>query len=317
MTHAPTRRTVIRSVGVVAAASQLPTRLTASSPVNPQGATLMTLTHVTAPTQFIEASGIRFAFRRFGKEDGTPLVLMQHFRGAMDNWDPTVTDGFAKDRPVILFNNAGVASTSGETPETINSMGDYAAAFVRALGLSKMDVLGFSLGGMVAQAFTIRNPQLARRLILVGTCPRGGEPTQDAGVAQHSRGNSTQEDFLYLFFAPSAGSQAAGRAFWARRHLRTHDVDPPCSAQTMKAQLAAYADWLQVRGERFAELRSINQPTLVVNGNRDVMIPTINSFNLAQHIPNAQLIIYPDSGHASHFQYPELFLSHARTFLDG
>jgi pimeloyl-ACP methyl ester carboxylesterase len=277
----------------------------------------MTHTHVTAPTQLMEANGIRFAYRRFGKEVGVPLLFMQHFRGGMDNWDPAVTDGFATARPVVLFNNAGVASSGGETPETINAMGDYAADFVGALGLSQVDVLGFSIGGMVAQAFTLRHPKLVRRLILVGTGPRGGEPTQDPGVPQHSRGESTLEDFLYLFFAPSASSRAAGLAFWKRRHLRTDDVDPPSPSQTMKAQLTAYTDWLEVRGERFAELKSITQPTLVVNGSHDIMIPTINSFTLSQHIPNAQLIIYPDSGHASHFQYPDLFLSHARMFLDG
>jgi pimeloyl-ACP methyl ester carboxylesterase len=119
-----------------------------------------------------------------------------------------------------------------------------------------------------------------------------------------------------LFFSPSASSQGAGRAFWERRHLRRKDIDPPSSAQAMKAQLAAIAEWREVRGERFGELKTIAQPTLVMNGNRDIMVPTINSFTLSQHIPNAQLIIYPDSGHASHFQYPDLFLAHARLFLD-
>jgi pimeloyl-ACP methyl ester carboxylesterase len=276
----------------------------------------MAHTHVTAPTQFIDANSVRFAYRRFGKDTGVPLLFMQHFRGGMDHWDPSVTDGFAKDRPVILFNNAGVASSSGATPETIDAMADRAADFVNALGLWQFDLLGFSIGGYVAQAFVLRNPTLVRRLVLVGTGPRGGEPTQAAGVPQHSRGESTLEDFLYLFFSPSATSQAAGRAFWERGHLREIDVDPPSSPQTMAAQLAAAAEWRQVKGERFAELKSIAQPTLVVNGNRDVMIPTINSFILSQHIPNAQLIIYPDSGHASHFQFPDLFLLHARAFLD-
>jgi pimeloyl-ACP methyl ester carboxylesterase len=277
----------------------------------------MTQTHVTAPTQFIDANGIRFAYRRFGKDHAVPLLFMQHFRGTMDNWDPAVTDGFAKDRPVILFNNAGVSSSSGETPDTIDAMGSYAADFARALGLSQVDVLGFSIGGTVAQAFTLQNPKLVRRLILVGTGPRGGEASRDPGLQEHSRGNSTLDDFLYLFFSPSTASQAAGRAFWERRHLRAKDVDPDCSAQTMKAQVTAYYEnWLRVEGERFAELMRIAQPTLVVNGNRDIMIPTINSWTLAQHIPNAQLIIYPDSGHASHFQYPELFLLHAGVFLD-
>jgi pimeloyl-ACP methyl ester carboxylesterase len=276
----------------------------------------MTHTHVTAPTQFVEANGIRFAYRRFGKDAGVPLLFMQHFRGGMDHWDPTVTDGFAKGRPVILFNNAGVASSSSETPNTIDAMGEYAADFVSALGLSQVDLLGFSIGGYVAQVFTLRHPRLVRRLMLVGTGPRAGEPTQDAKVMQHATTpESGLEGFLYLFFAPSASSQAAGRAFWERRHLRKNDVDPPSSPQTMAAQIAAFTEWRQVRGERFAELKSIAQPTLVVNGSKDVMIPTINSFTLSQHIPNAQLIIYPDSGHASH-QYPDLFLLHARTFLD-
>jgi pimeloyl-ACP methyl ester carboxylesterase len=275
-------------------------------------------THTTAPTQFVDANGIRFAYRRFGKNTGVPLIFMQHFRGGMDHWDPAVTDGFAKEGSVILFNNAGVASSSGETPDTIDAMGDHAGDFVRALGLAEVDVLGFSIGGYVAQAFTLRNPKLVRRLMLVGTGPRAGEPSTDPNVMPHAtRPENLREDFLYLFFAPSASSQAAGKAFWERRHLRTNDVDAPSSPQTMKAQIAAFTEWRQVRGERFAELKNIVQPTLVVNGSRDVMIPTINAFTLSQHIPNAQLIIYPDSGHASQFQFPDLFLLHARTFLDA
>jgi pimeloyl-ACP methyl ester carboxylesterase len=277
----------------------------------------MTYTHVTAPTQFVEANGIRFAYRRFGIETGVPLLFMQHFRGGMDHWDPTVTDGFARGRPVILFNNAGVASSGGKTPNTFDAMGAYAADLVGALGLSQIDILGFSIGGYIGQAFTLRHPSLVRHLMLVGTGPRAGQPTQDPKVKQHGETpDPSLDDFLYLFFAPSASSQAAGRAFWERRHLRKKDVDPPTSPQTMQAQTAAITEWHQVKGKRFAELESITQPTLVVNGGNDVMVPTINSFTLSQHIPNAQLIIYPNSGHASLFQYPELFLSHARMFLD-
>jgi pimeloyl-ACP methyl ester carboxylesterase len=131
-----------------------------------------------------------------------------------------------------------------------------------------------------------------------------------------STGETALDAFRYLFFSPSERGQAAGKAFWERRHGRKKDVDRPSSARTMAAQRAAIEEWRQVRGERLAELKSITQPTLVVNGSNDVMIPTINSFMLSQHIPNAQLIIYPDSGHGSQFQYPELFLSHARIFLD-
>jgi len=139
----------------------------------------MTHTHVTAPTQFVEANGIRFAYRRFGRETREPLLLMQHFRGGMDHWDPAITDGFAMDRPVILFNNAGVASSSGETPNTIDAMGEHAADFIGALGLSHVDVLGFSIGGYIAQALTLRHPALVKRLILVGTGPRASEPSND------------------------------------------------------------------------------------------------------------------------------------------
>jgi pimeloyl-ACP methyl ester carboxylesterase len=143
----------------------------------------MTHQHVTAPTQFVEANGIRFAYRRFGREGGTPILLMQHFRGGMDHWDPAVTDGFSKTRPVILFDNAGVAASGGETPDTIDAMAEHAADFVRALGPSQIDLLGFSIGGYIAQTFTMRHPELIRRLILVGTGPRGGEPPQDPGYA--------------------------------------------------------------------------------------------------------------------------------------
>jgi pimeloyl-ACP methyl ester carboxylesterase len=283
----------------------------------------MTYRHVTTPTQFVEADGIRFAYRRFGREGGTPLLFMQHFRGGMDHWDPAVTDGFAKDRPVILFDNAGVASSSGETPDTIDAMAEHAADFVKALGLSQIDLLGFSIGGYVAQTLTIRHPELIRRLILVGTGPRAGEPPQDpkyaayAGLTDPDTGQSPLEAYLYLFFGQSKTSQSAGKIFWARRHARKEDVDVATSAQTMAAQRAAITEWRQTRGERFAELKAINQPTLVVNGRNDIMVPTINSFTLSQTIPNAQLIVYPDAGHGSLFQFPELFVTHARIFLEG
>ena len=281
----------------------------------------MTHTHVTAPTRFAEANGTRYAYRRFGEETGVPLLFMQHFRGGLDHWDPAITDGLGRDRPVILFDNAGVASSSGETPGTVETMADHARDFVNALGVSQLDLLGFSIGGYVAQAFTSRHPNMVRRLILVGTGPAGGEPATDpnyrpyATATDPTTGEGPLEAFLYLFLSPSPAGQAAGGAFWERRHRRQHDADRPSSLQTMAAQSAAIADWREVRGQRFAALRSITPPTLVVNGSKDVMIPTINSYWLSQHIPNAQLIIYPDAGHGSMFQYPELFLAHARIFL--
>jgi pimeloyl-ACP methyl ester carboxylesterase len=282
----------------------------------------MAYTHISAPTRYVEANGVQFAYRRFGPESGVPLVFLQHFRGGMDHWDPTITDGFAKDRPVILFDNAGVGGSSGETPSTIDAMADHLADFVNALGLQQLDVLGFSIGGYVAQAFCSAHSSSVRRLILVGTAPRGGEPPTDPNYATYATatdratGEGTLEAFLYLFFSPSPQGQAAGIAFWERRHRRLVDKDRPSSLQTMKAQSVAIAEWRQGRGERFAEIATLAVPTLIVNGSNDVMVPTINSYRLSQYMPDAQLIIYPDAGHASLFQYPELFLTHARIFLD-
>jgi len=202
-------------------------------------------------------------------------------------------------------------------------MADHATDFIGALGLSLVDFLGFSIGGYVAQALTLRHPTIVRRLILVGTGPRGGEPTQDPKTGEYgastdpATGETGLKAFLYLFFRPSDTSEAAGKAFWERRHLRKNDVDPPSSPQTMAAQRAAITAWRQIQGERYSELKNIKQPTLVVNGNNDVMIPTVNSYTLSQSIPCAHLIIYPDSGHASLFQFPQLFVAHAKLFLDG
>ena len=277
-------------------------------------------THNTAQTRFVEVDSVRYAYRRFGTETGTPVVFLQHFRGGLDHWDPKVTDGIAKDRPVILLNNAGVASSRGEPADTVAGMADHVVAFLKALGLEEVDLLGFSLGGFIAQQLALESPDVIRRVILAGTRPQGGEGMDQftPKVTEHAtREEPTLEDYLYLFFSPSEASQAAGRAFWERRHTRS-DQDVPSSVAAMGAQGSAIAAWGVVPHiHRYASLRRINQPVLVVNGANDIMVPTINSFILQQHIPNATLIIYPDSGHGAIFQYPELFVSHACLFLDG
>jgi pimeloyl-ACP methyl ester carboxylesterase len=275
--------------------------------------------HQTAPTQFVDAAGVRFAYRRFGKSGGVPLVFNMHFTGTMDHWDPAVTDGLAHDREVILFDNAGISSSSGEVPNSIEEMAANAAAFIRSVGLTQVDVLGFSLGGLVAQELAVAEPELVRRLILLGTGPRSGEGmaslTPEAQKIFGARYDEPDHLWLKVFFTPSEVSQAAGRAYLKRFRLRADDREPEVSDKVAPAQLEALAKWGAPRENPFEYLKAIAQPTLVVNGDSDVIIYSVNSWILQKHLPNAQLILYPDANHGSQYQYPERFVQHASLFL--
>lgn len=280
----------------------------------------MTDTHFTTPTRFVEVDGDQFAYRRWGNNTTgqPPLFFLQHFRGGMDHWDPLMTDGLAAGREVILYNGRGIASSSGKPRNRIEHMADDAAAVIRTLGLSKVDVLGFSLGGFQAQDLTRRHPDLVRKLMLLGTGPRGGNPDSHPGVLQAApRPVPTLEDFLFLFFGRSAAAQQAGRDFWERRHQRV-DQDPPSSPEVIQAQIEANMYYLPKLdpADPFNHLREIKQPTFILNGMNDVMVPTVNSWYMAQNIPNAQLFLYPDAGHGAQFQCPERFLKHAIQFLN-
>jgi pimeloyl-ACP methyl ester carboxylesterase len=277
-------------------------------------------THNTAPTQFVEADGARFAYRRFGTAVGTPMVLLQHFMGNLDNYDPAITDALAAGREVILTDNAGVGLSTGTAPHTVAGMARDAASLIDALGLEHVDLFGFSMGGYVAQQIAVDRPELVRRLILVGTGPRGGEGMGQLApdVAPLFATTYDPQDLMWLpiFFSPSPTSQAAGRRFLERIRTRTEDRDSPVSHATVAAHAAAAVEWGTAAAGDYDYLKAIPQPTLVVNGANDIVVATVNSYLLQQNLPNAELILFPDSNHGSHFQFTEQFNRSLTDFVD-
>jgi len=274
-------------------------------------------THETAKTQFLQVGGNRLTYRRFGRPSDYPLLLLNFFAAAMDDWDPKVTNGLAAQREVILFDNVGVASSTGETPSTVAAMTKDCVDFCAALGLKKVDVLGFSLGGMIAQQFAAQYPDMTRRMILVGTGPMGGE-----GMTFSETLLDDLKDPVALlkkaFFTPSDSSQAAWRDYVERLQLRKGNRDGTVSMKSASAQLNAIREWgIVPTSDRYAMLPKIGQPALVVHGNKDIVVIPINAFLLGQHLPDAQLVMYPDASHGAASQHAEFFLEHARLFLDA
>jgi pimeloyl-ACP methyl ester carboxylesterase len=278
---------------------------------------MSTDTELTVPTRSVVADGIRFAYRCWGKSGGLPLVFLNYFSGNPDDWDPRVTDGFAAEYDVILFDNAGVGSSGGETPGTVSEMTRHALAFCDALGLTKFNVVGFSLGGMIAQQLALDHPDRINRIVLLGTGPRGGEGMTFTELSSEERADPDQF-LLTAFFSPTEASQAAGRGYLNRLAARTHDRDLPISKRTADAQLRAIREWGTVpSSNRYATLQNIRHPTLIVHGNKDIVVLPINAFILAERLPDAQLIMYPDSSHGAQYQHAELFLKHAKLFLSA
>jgi pimeloyl-ACP methyl ester carboxylesterase len=277
-------------------------------------------TSETAPTQFQDIGDVRLAFRRFGKEGAPPVVCLQHFAGTMNNFDPIHTNRLAQDRPVVLVDYRGVGRSGGQTPDSMSGLACDIIAFIRTLGAQQVDVFGFSIGGMVAQQVALDAPHLVRRLVLVGTGPAEGEgigqfTPEVVEIVSRPGGTEVERSALETFFSPTETSQAAGKAWLARIAERKSDREPPASAQVATAQLAALAKWGKVSGDRYASLKKLPHRTLVWNGRNDAMVPTVNSFILQQRLPDARLMLFPDSGHGSHFQFPEEFAEVAAEFL--
>ena len=278
--------------------------------------TAMTDYHQTTPTKFIEVSGTRYAYRVLGDQPGIPLILFQHFTGTMDNWDPAVTNGLAQQYKVILFDNKGIAGSDGQTPDNIADMAKDAIGFIKALGYHKINVLGFSMGGFIAQQIALDEPQLINKLILAGTGPKGGEGIADIVNSVTATQQMNYDDQkLYFFYSKTTYSRNLGKESLTRIHKRVVNRDPDATNPAIMAQLKSIIAWGQPDVSGAERLKQFQQPVLIVNGNNDIIVPTINSYTMFQNFPNAHLSLYPDANHGSIFQYPSLFLQEAIAFL--
>jgi pimeloyl-ACP methyl ester carboxylesterase len=269
-----------------------------------------------APTQTINAGDVRFAYRQLGPSTGVPVVVLTHLAAVLDNWDPRVVDGIAAKHRVIAFDNRDVGASSGSTPTTIEEMARDAVTFIRALGFDQVDLFGFSMGGMIAQVIAQQEPQLVRKMILAGTGPAGGEGIEKVARISYldtARGLLTRQDpKQFLFFTRTPNGRRAGKEFLARLEERTDDRDKAISVRSFRAQLKAIHRWGQ---QEPADLASLRQPVLVLNGESDKMVPSKNTVDLGRRLPNSRLVIYPDAGHGGVFQFHEDFVKRALEFL--
>jgi pimeloyl-ACP methyl ester carboxylesterase len=269
-----------------------------------------------APTRTVVVGGVRFAYRELGAGTGVPVIFLHHLTAVLDDWDPRVMDGIAANRRVIAFDNRGVGGSGGSVPHTVEEMGQDAVAFIRALGLDQVDLFGFSLGGGVAQMVALQAPDLVRRMILAGTGPRGGggidEITKIATIAYVKAALTLSDPRNFLFFPRTPEGKRAAKDYLTRLKERTEDRDKRISLQARRAQLKA----IRAAGmSKPDDLSVITQPVFVANGDNDLMVDSSHSADMAQRLPNAQLTIYPDSGHGGVFQHHRDFVPAALKFL--
>lgn len=276
----------------------------------------------SAPTQTIEIEGAPLAYRSIGRGSGAPLLLLNRFRGTMDDWDPALVDRLATQRRVLMFDQPGFARSGGAAPDSLPAFAASAARFLRAIDERQADVLGFSMGGTVALQFALDFPEWTRRLVIAGSGPGyvpDVPPAMSPASAQvwpvATKPVNDDEDFLFLFFEPSHTSQAAGRAYRDRLRRRTDAHAHPVAAQAWQAQLRAAQGVASPATSLLPRLPAITQPVLVANGCNDIMVPSYASFAMAVALPNARLVVYPDAGHGFLFQYPEVFADEVNRFL--
>jgi pimeloyl-ACP methyl ester carboxylesterase len=282
----------------------------------------MSDTYVELSSQLVSASnGIDYAYRDTGASggDGVPLVLLQHFRGNLDNWDPALIDALAANRRVITFDNSGVASSSGTTPDTVEQMAHDAIAFIAALDLDQVDLLGFSIGSFVAQQIALTRPDLVRRLVLASTAPQGaagmhGWAPQVIGAI--GTPETKPEEYLSVFFAPSQTSQKAGQGALKRMYTRNEGRDTATDWATREAQYDAVCTWGIPDHAKLERLSCLTMPVFVANGDSDPMILPHYSYLLAGMIPQSQVKIYPDSAHGFLFQHHGEFAADVSAFLN-
>jgi pimeloyl-ACP methyl ester carboxylesterase len=274
-------------------------------------------TYSETPTGIVRAaSGIDFAYRRVGNRGAIPLVLANYFAANMDDWDPLIVDGLAADRDVITFDYPGIGGSSGATAATVPELAVDCIGFLRALGLTTVDFLGFSLGGMVAQQIASSHPGVLRRMILCGTGPRGGEKMTFTELSIDEL-NDPVALLLNAFFTPGDASQAAGHAYLDRLNTRAADRDTPVTMAAAADQLRAIRDWGGIpTADRYAMLKTIRQPTLIVHGTKDVVVDSINAVILEENLSDATLLMLPDASHGAQSQHAEIFLATARLFLN-
>jgi pimeloyl-ACP methyl ester carboxylesterase len=274
-----------------------------------------TFNYVSVPTKYLDIDGTRYAYRTLGKPAEVPIVCLQHFTGTLEHWDPIIVDGLAKERQVILIDNTGVGNSGGTTPDNVLDMSKDAIKVINGLGIHLCDVLGFSLGGFLAQAMVDLKPELFRKLIIIGAAPQGAQALHSfPQLVKKAFALQPKEQYLFVFATPSEKSRAKIASTLNRLYIRAEDRDQDATMEAINAQISALTRW--GTDPVTIDLSKITQPVLIVQGSNDEMMDSAASLELYKKIPNSILIYYPDSAHGSFNQYPELFVEQANSFLN-